>query len=193
MSSSDTRIRRPGPAPTRRAALGFGLAAALALAGCQVRPLYGTVGSAAGDPALADELARIDIAPVDTVSDRDLERVGQVLRNELIFGFQRGRAAPDPAYRLKIIIDRPLGEVGVERLADVPAAYTVTVNASYVLSDIASGQTLETGSAFATASFDFSSQRFANLRAERDAEDRAAKAVAVDIQTRIAGFFAARS
>ena len=190
MSSCDPR---PSYMPSRRmATLGLGLAAALVLAGCQVRPLYGTVGSSAGSPAAASELARIDIDPIDTVGDGDLDRVGQVMRNELVFAFQRGQAAPDPAYRLKVIIDRPLNEVGVERLADVPAAYTVSVNATYVLSEIGTDRTLETGSAFATASFDFSSQRFANLRAERDAEDRAAKAAAVDIHTRLAAFFASQ-
>lgn len=189
MSSSD-RLR--AASPTRRAALALALGATLFAAGCQVRPLYGTVGMPGGSPALSEELARIDIDPVQTASSRDLDRVGQVLRNELIFGFRRDREAPESSYRLKILIDRPLNEVGVERLADVPSAYTVTVNATYVLSDIATGRTLETGRAFGTASFDFSSQRFANLRAERDAEDRAAKTVARDIQTRLASFFATR-
>ena len=188
MSSSDLAFPRSG----RFVALAAVLAGALALGGCQVRPLYGTLSTPAGSPALTQELSAIDIDTVQTASDEDLDRIGQVLRNELIFGFRRGREAPESSYRLKILIDRPLNEVGVERLADVPSAYTVTVNATYVLSDIATGRTLETGRAFGTASFDFSSQRFANLRAERDAEDRAAKTVARDIQTRLASFFATR-
>lgn len=191
MSSSDRN--RPA-APGRRVFLGLGLGAigAMALGGCQVRPLYGSLDSAPGVPGVADDLAAIDIGEVTSGSTLDLARVGQVLRNELVFGFRRGREAAPARYRLKIIINRPLSEVGVERLADVPSAYTVTVNASYVLSEIEGDRTLTTGRAFGSASFDFSSQRFANLRAERDAENRAAKAVAADIQMRIAGFFAAR-
>ncbi len=69
----------------------------------------------------------------------------------------------------------------------------MTMNTTFVLSDIATRKTLMTGKSFATASYDFSNQRFANLRAKRDAEERAAKAVAQDIQARIAGYFATRS
>ncbi|WP_067224259.1 LPS assembly lipoprotein LptE [Stappia indica] len=180
--------------PARRRTLAVLVMGAALLAGaCQVRPLYGTIGGPGGStPAVTTELAAIDIDTVETASVEDLDRVGQVLRNELIFGFRRGREGGEPRYRLRILIDRPLNEVGVERLADVPSAYTVTVNASYVLSEIGTGRTVTTGRAFGSASFDFSSQRFANLRAERDAEDRAAKMVAADIQTRLAGFFASR-
>ena len=191
MSSCD----HPQPQqPTRRRALTVLVVGAALLAGaCQVRPLYGTIGGVGGStPAVTTELAAIDIDTVETASSEDLDRVGQVLRNELIFGFRRGREAGEPRYRLRILIDRPLNEGGVERLADVPSAYTVTVNATYVLSEIGTGRTVTTGRAFGSASFDFSSQRFANLRAERDAEDRAAKTVAGDIQTRLAGFFASR-
>jgi LPS-assembly lipoprotein len=188
MSSSDHPTSQPA---TRRAVLVLALGAALAAGACQVRPLYGTVGATGSSP-VAEEFSAIDIDTVETASSVDLDRVGQVLRNELIFGFRRGREGAEPRYRLKILIDRPLSEVGVERLADVPSAYTVTVNATYVLSEIGTGRTVTTGRAFGSASFDFSSQRFANLRAERDAEDRAAKLVAGDIQTRLAGFFASR-
>jgi LPS-assembly lipoprotein len=192
MSSSDPLRLRPGRSRVPAAAPVLLLAAALALGGCQVRPLYGTISSPAGSPALSEELSAIDIDTVQTASDEDLDRIGQVLRNELVFGFTRGREAAASRYRLKILIDRPVNEVGVERLADVPSSYTVTVNASYVLSDIATGQTLTTGKAFASASFDFSSQRFANVRAQRDAEDRAAKIVAADLQARLASFLATR-
>jgi LPS-assembly lipoprotein len=189
MSWSDLAFRRS----RRFVVLAAALAGAVALGGCQVRPLYGTLSTPAGSPALTQELSAIDIDPVQTASNEDLDRIGQVLRNELIFGFTGGRTAAAPRYRLKMLIDRPLNEVGVEQLADVPSAYTVTVNASYVLSDIATGQTLTTGKVFGSASFDFSSQRFANVRAQRDAEDRAAKMVAQGLQTRLAGFFASRS
>ena len=80
MSSSD-RLR--AASPTRRAALALALGATLFAAGCQVRPLYGTVGMPGGSPALSEELARIDIDPVQTASSRDLDRVGQVLRDLL--------------------------------------------------------------------------------------------------------------
>ena len=46
------------------------------------------------------------------------------------------------------------------------------------------------GTTFARASYAASLQRFANIRAQRDAEDRAAKVLAEQIRTRIAGYLA---
>jgi len=161
----------------------------LALAGCQVRPLYGSMGNASAP--VHQELAAIQIETID--EDLDDADAARELYNELTFGFERGQSSPEKRYSLKVVMDLGVAEVGVERLADVPAAYTMTMNATFVLTDIASEKTLTTGKSFATASYDFSNQRYANLRARRDAEARAAKAVAQDMQARIAGYFATRS
>ncbi len=150
------------------------------LAGCNVRPLYGSLGPAA--PA-QEELAAIEIAPSESRSE-------QVLRNALIFAFQRGGQAAPVRYRLKFISNLTKSSVAVEELSDVPAAYLVQMTTSFSLSDIETGRTLLTGSSFANASYDFSNQRFANQRAAREAEDRAAKVIAEDIQVRIAAYFA---
>ncbi len=185
-----------GPVSRGKSAIKFAALATVSLlpllGGCQVRPLYGTFYTPLGVAVapVQDELAAIEIGTVKTADTVDLDRVAQVLRNELIFGFRRGGSGLPPRYRLEIILGKQQMEVGVERLADVPASYTVTMNASFVLSDYATGRTEMTGRSFATASYDFSSQRFANVRAERDAENRAAKVIATDIQARIAGHFA---
>lgn len=178
--------------PSRRRSLGLFLGmAGFTLAGCQVKPLYGTWSVGSQSP-VASDLAAVEIEPIDSTSADDLKRIGQVLRNEMLFGFRRGGRGEAPRYRLRVILDRQRSAVGVERLADVPASYSVTLNASFVLSEFETDRTLMTGRAFATASYDFSSQRFANLRAERDADDRAAKVIAGDIQTRLAGYFTAQ-
>jgi LPS-assembly lipoprotein len=49
-----------------------------------------------------------------------------------------------------------------------------------------------TGSAFAVTSYERSSQRFANLRAARDAEIRSARALAEQIRVRLAADLARR-
>jgi LPS-assembly lipoprotein len=153
--------------------------------GCQIRPLYGTVGTAGGGSAVvSDELAAIDIASIGT------DVPARTLYNELTFNFERGTQAPAKKYQLVVLKDTSTASVAVEQFSDVPSAYTLTMNASFVLSELGSGKTLMTGRAFQSASFDFSNQRFANLRASRDAEERVAKAVAQDITARIAGYFA---
>ena len=160
---------------------GVMLASSLALGGCNVRPLYGTTLGAGGQTY--EKLAAIQIDPAK-------DRVAQVLRNELIFMFQRGGAAAPTRYRLRFILNQSKSAMAVEELADVPAAYVVAMTASFQLIDTQTDQTLFTGNSFANASYDFSTQRFANLRAARDAEDRAAKVIADDIRTRVASYLA---
>ena len=158
------------------------MAAGVLLSACQVQPLYGTLSS--GGTA-RDETRAIQIEPASN-------RVEQVLRNELIFYFTGGGYAADPRYTMRIVMSEQESAVGVEKLADVPAAYFIQLRASFVISEIATGKTVLTGTSFANASYDFSSQRFANVRAKRDAENRAAKVIAEDLRIRIAAHFAAQ-
>lgn len=183
----------------RRAVLGGValIASSLVLAGCQVRPLYGVktvTFSQDGqeiETSVQQQLAAIDVTVAD-IGGNGLARVNQYLRNELLFNLRRGGDGLPSQYTLKVLVNKVESEVGVEELADVPSAYNLTLNASFVLSEAVSDKTLYTGRSFASASYDFSSQRFANLRAERNAEDRAAKVVAADIQARLAGYFAGK-
>ncbi|MGX1499343.1 LPS assembly lipoprotein LptE [Roseibium aggregatum] len=177
----------------RRAALCAGFAAVVTLGGCQVRPLY---GSSTGDfgsapSAVASELAAIELESISSqYANNDAARV---LYNELTFRFERGAGSGAKKYRLKVLMDVGSAEVGVEQFSDVPSAYTTTMNSTFVLSDQATDETLMSGRAFKSASYDFSNQRFANTRAYRDAQERVAKAVADDIAARIAGYFASKS
>ncbi len=157
------------------------LVVALALGGCVVRPLYADAPGS-GTP-VATELAKIAIQPARN-------RVEQVLRNELIFAFTGGEEAPDAQYSLRVFLTRTEASVAVERLSEVPASYIVSLSASFVLADSTTGRTLLTGNSAADASYDFSSQRFANVRALEDAESRAAKTIAADLRIRLAAYFA---
>ena len=180
-----------GKAPSRRAkfsriVIGAALTAAV-LGGCQVRPLYGTLDENGSYAPVAAELSAVEVDPIGS-SD-----AARYLLNELIFKFERGAGAPDKRYNLKILADVSSAGVAVEQFADVPSAFNITMNSTFVLSSKDSGDTLMTGRSFSTASYDFSDQRFANKRALRDAEERVAKAVADDITARVAGYFASRS
>ena len=157
------------------------LVVALALGGCVVRPLYADAPGS-GTP-VAVELSKIAIQPARN-------RVEQILRNELIFAFTGGEEAPDAQYSLRVFLTRTEASVAVERLSEVPASYIVSLSASFVLSDSTTGRTLLTGNSAADASYDFSSQRFANVRALEDAESRAAKTIAADLRIRLAAYFA---
>ena len=172
------------PDPFCRAALAAGLLLAAAVGGCQVRPLYAEGPSAAAGGPVVAALGRI---AVETQRDR----LGQELMNQLVFAFRGGAALTDPAYRLDLVVTSRKAELSVQVREEVPTANLVTVTTTYTLTEIASGRVVTNGTIYTSASYDFSSQRFANLRAERDAENRAARVAAEDIRTRIAAVFAA--
>lgn len=169
------------------------LAAALVLSACQVRPLYQDAASG-GPLSPTPDLKAILIDPVSNRPDQIEENfVAQKMRNELLFLF-RGNGGPpdDQLYRLRIISSVSTDQLAVEIEEDLPSAVLLTLQATFILSEIETEKTLLTGTSSTTASYDFSSQRFSNVRAERDAGERAARIVAGNISTRIASYFAAR-
>jgi LPS-assembly lipoprotein len=154
------------------------------VSGCtSIQPLYGSVGGQSN--VIQAKLRQVDI-------DVAKSRISQVIRNELIFGLYGGEGSPDPkpAYRLSVRVNDSNTPVGVEKFVDLPAAYLEQLNASFTLVETATQKTVLTGTSFANAAYDFSNQRFANVRAQRDAQDRAGNVIADDIHTRLAAYFA---
>lgn len=177
MSSPDCR--------TRRAVLAaLGLAGAALLGGCQVRPLYAERAAPGGAAAgTVDALGRIAI-------ERQTDRLGQSLMNELIFALRGGAALADPVYTLKLVVTQQKTELNIQEREEVPTSNLVAITVSYTLTENVTGRVVAHGTTYDTVTYDFSSQRFANLRAQRDAEDRAAKTIAQEIRLRLAGALA---
>ncbi|QKV19841.1 LPS assembly lipoprotein LptE [Oricola thermophila] len=163
------------------ARLALAALAASLLAGCTIQPLYAPAPRS--DARQGSALAAIDIKPVN-------ERVDQELRNHLIFLLSGGAGQPsDAAYELTLDASaRSAGALLSQSSTSdgEPTARTVTVTASYDLVRIADGSTVSSRNATASASFDVSLQEFANIRAERDAENRAAREVAEQLHALIA-------
>ena len=179
MSSADQAARR---------ALGFaGRPASLALAvallvGCQVRPLYAPDASGAS--------ARTQLPAIAV--DEPVTRSEQVFRNALLFGLRGGDEAAPSLYKMNYRITSDIQQLAIEAVTGTPTSYQLNGRIAYILEDAATGEPLLIDEALATASYNRSSQNFANLRAERDAEDRVATALAHKVETRLASFFAAR-
>lgn len=169
------------PDRARRSLL-LALGATLALAGCQVRPLYAT-GPAGGSPVVA-ALGRIAI-------EVQRDRPAQVLMNELVFALRGGAGLVDPQYTLRLIVTTRKTELAIRENEEIPAANLISMTTTYTLTENVTGRVVTNGTTYATVSYDFTSQRFANLRAERDAEDRAAKTTAQDIRLRLASVLGA--
>lgn len=152
--------------------------AALALAGCGYQPLY---GSSATNPGVAGVLASISI-PEAT------DRPGQLVRNELITGMQTGKGEQDK-YLLNLTTTLSDNSVLQKRQPN-ETRQAITITTSYELIDRSSGKVISKGKTFATVSYDVIRQPFADMQAEKDATERAARQVGVDIRTRLAAFFA---
>src|SRR5262249_14241611 len=83
--------------------------AAGALAGCGLQPLYG--GTTAGGQKLSDVMAGVEINPIPG-------RVGQKIRNELIFATTGGGYPAPSRYRLDVTIKESLVNQLVEISGD---------------------------------------------------------------------------
>ncbi len=156
------------------------LAVAGLVAACQVRPVYAPAASlgASASPAMATELASIAI-------EAQTDRVAQVLMNELIFQLRGGGTLVAPKYRLDLILTTRGSDLAIRAREDIPVAKLISLTATYTLTETATGRVVTSDNVYATSSFDVSSQRYANVRAQQDAEDRAARAAAADIRLRL--------
>ena len=153
----------------------------LALSGC-IQPLYGPL-SAGGD--VAGELQAIAVEPIPN-------RLGHYLGNELIFGFNGTGSQVPPKYRLIVTVTENVQTPLIDTVSGYPSAANVVVNADYRLMPVGGTEPVTKGYATVVASYDRTNQRFANLRAARDAEIRDAKTLADQIRTRVAAAIAAR-
>lgn len=160
------------------ALLACGLVAAMSvLQGCQVRPLYAAYASP------QSKLASISVDTIDT-------RVGQQVRNHLIFLLDHGASPPAfPAYTLALKVSS--AKIGVfvgSSIDSSPTAGKDRVTVAYVLKDAKTGKPIKTGNRSAVAAYDLPRQEFTRLRAARDSEDRAAVAAAELVSADLAAF-----
>jgi LPS-assembly lipoprotein len=156
---------------------------AVALGGC-FRPLY---GPSASGPLVQDILASI---AVDSVEDR----TGHYLVEELRFNLLNGREQPaNPKYMLSMNITEKVSSAIVSSETGRASNATVTVTVDYTLKKYGTDQQVLNGLAVGSASYDRSVQRFASVRAARDAEIRVARLLADQIRTRLAADLAYRT
>jgi LPS-assembly lipoprotein len=147
-----------------------------AVAGCTVEPLYmakPAPSSASPTGSIGSDLSTIAIKPVG-------DRVGQQVRNRLIFLFGGGKGQPaNPRYSLALSVSsvsEATTNVQINN-ENEPSSAILTAFASYVLTD-AGGKVFSQGSRQFQSSYDVPRQEFAAVRARIDAEDRAARELA---------------
>jgi len=172
----------------RTAVILAALAATLLLAGCQVRPLYGD--SAGAGLSETSDTVRQSLREIDVALPRD--RPEQAFRNALLFNLQGGNGQAATRYRLTYRLVVREQQIALEEITGTPRSYQLQGELSYLLEDADTGEALMTDRVNAIASYDRSSQNFANVRARRDSEDRVGNELARQVEIRIASYFAAR-
>ena len=168
-------------------ALTFAAGAGL-VSSCTVQPMYGSGGAMLGPQSSA--LSTVSVEAVNT-------REAQQVRNHLIFLFGGGSGEPaNPAYKLRLgVTSQTQSSASVQPAVAIerePTAGRVTMMSNYELIDLATGQVIASGTRQANASFDKSRQEFAIVRAERDAQDRAARELAEYLRLAVAQELARR-
>lgn len=146
------------------------------VAGCSdVRPLYSDNG-ATSHPG--GDLAAIYFAPIP-------ERVGQRLRNELIRLITPSGEPSNPDYKMTMTVSVSESNVLIRTDTEVDRK-TLSLTVAYKLLDAISETEVFNGNAFADVSFGRVTSEYANIRARRDAENRAANVVAEQIRSTVA-------
>jgi LPS-assembly lipoprotein len=172
----------------------FRIAAVIALGALNAacfQPLYAS-RSVSGTP-LGTQMAQVQVERVDAPNGTPEARIAVELQNQIDFEMNGGGGLISPTHRLKV-------RMGVGRssiITDVTTGRVLSeitgIDASFTLTELATGKAVMQGRTFARVSSDYpgQQQRFARVRARIDAEDRAAKVIAEHVRTRVASFFVA--
>ena len=171
--------------PSRRSVLGAVAGLVLlapALAGCEggFRPMYAS--AAFGGNNLDQKLAQVDVATIPG-------RVGQRIRNELIYQNTGGGERQSPVYKLEVATRENITSTLVRNDGEA-ASQIYSIDAAFRLTDMRTKTIVLEGVSYNRAGFERFTSIFSNVRAREDAENRAANAVAVDIKTRLSAFLA---
>lgn len=154
-------------------------AAALALSGCQLQPLY--AGGASGP--VAQTLSSISVAPIRG-------HVGWLMANKL--KDRLGAAGESQArYRLQVELDDDIVGFGIRGDRAVTRERR-TLRARYQLIDTTNGSVVLDATAGSDAGIDVVSSEYATVAAEQTAAERLSDVVADQIIARL-GLFATRT
>lgn len=178
----DNRSRRASPwAWLRLAALALVVAPGLTACGGVggFKPMY--AAHAGTGSAVSAKMAQVSVTTIPG-------RVGQQLRNELIFRTTgSGQATIDPKYKLDIVMRERLTSALVDTEGNAETQI-YHIDADFQLTDSRENKVILKGQSFGRASFQRFQTIYANVRAKRDAENRTARTIAQDISGRIEAF-----
>ncbi len=153
------------------------------LSACTIEPLAssqpaGKLGAGVSS-STGEILARTDVKPVAT-------RPAQQVRNALLFSMNGGKLQEGGRYNIKLNVKTTSRKLSVQTSSLAPTSAQVAILVQYELNDAATGKLISAGTRRSLAAYDRTPQSFANERAKRDAENRAAQDVAQQVRLAIA-------
>jgi len=142
-----------------------------------------------GPSAGVDTRAALQAIAIEPVPGR----LGHYLTDELRFLLNGTGDSPQPKYRLVITFSQSGQTSLVDTVTGRATANSLFVRANYKLTPAAGGEPVTEGYVISLADYDRGSNRFANVRAARDAEIRNSKTLADQIRTKISSAIMAKS
>ncbi len=185
---------RASRGPVGSAGMTVRIVAALGLAGLLAgcfQPLYGDKATVGGGAALRDKLASVEVAQIPAPNGTSLSRISVGVRNDLLYDLTGGGGAASPTHKLDIKLTATQVQVVVDINSGRPDVQDYGINATYTLTDLATGKRVISGQTFSRVSYNVpgQQQRFASARGLRDAENRAAKVISDNIHARLTSYF----
>lgn len=161
----------------------------LLLGGCGFEPLYVERDSSERwyyqgkfDTSISEEIAQIKVEPVG-------DRIGQLVRQELLDSLTPKGIPDKPKYRLKITnIEKSVTKQAMRD--DITATRErVEYKLTYTLYDIEKGEQVLSGDTLALLGYDIMANPYSTTFSGKKAEKDAAKIMADDISLRIGAYF----
>lgn len=157
------------------------LAASL-LGGC-FRPLYGV--NSAG-VSVKDKLAAVEVETINP-GNHNSTRLAYYTQSELTYRMNGGTPeSVEKLFDLNVSVSETVTSTIINTSTGNTEAALLTGRARFKLLPKTGGTPLYEGEVVASAAYDRTTQRFASLRAARDAQIRVAKSLADQIQSRVA-------
>jgi len=149
--------------------------AAAGLSGCGFTPLY------ASSTGVAPALEAVSVSAPDG-------RAGFLVREQVEDALARDRNVA-PRYHLTFTVTETRFPRGL-RVNNIATGYELNLTAQYALEDVSAGRVVYRGVAPVQVSYNSADAPYAGITAQQDAEERAARQVAVLIRLDLSRYFA---
>ena len=156
------------------------------------QPLYAS-RSFNGETPIVTALAQVQVERVDAPNGTPESRIAVELQEALKFEVNGSTGLLSPTHALKVRMNVGRASIITDVTTGRTQAEITGIDASFTLTELATGKVVMRGGTFARVSSEYpgQQQRFARVRARLDAENRAAKVIAENVRTRVASYFVA--